>query len=83
MTTKERFLTFAECEKWVAENKEKVLEYAKKNDIPLQDIKITTHTYNILRINGKRYMSNIIFAVMMKSIISIWLTNCLLMRLFL
>lgn len=61
MTTKERFLTFAECEKWVAENKEKVLEYAKKNDIPLQDIKITTHTYNILRINGKRYMSNIIF----------------------
>lgn len=47
-------------EKWLGENKEKVLEYAKKNDLPLKDVQMTSRAYNILRMNGKNYMSDIV-----------------------
>ena len=61
METKELFSTFAEYEAWLAENKEKAFEYVKQNDVSFKSIQMTTRAYNILRMNGKDYMSDIVF----------------------
>ena len=61
METMELFSTFAEYEKWLAVNKDKAQEYIKKNDVDFKNIQMSTRVYNILRINGKNCMSDIIF----------------------
>jgi hypothetical protein len=61
MQTMELFSTFAEYEKWLAVNKDKAQEYIKKNDVDFKNIQMSTRVYNILRINEKNCMSDIIF----------------------
>lgn len=61
METMELFSAFAEYEKWLAVNKDKAQEYIKKNDVDFKNIQMSTRVYNILRINGKNCMSDIIF----------------------
>lgn len=61
METIKRFATFTEYEKWLAENKDKVQEYVRKNDVDFKVFKMPTYDYNVLLINGKRHMSDIIF----------------------
>lgn len=61
METMELFSTFSEYEKWLAVNKDKAQEYIKKNDVNFKNVQISTRAYNVLRINGLNYMSDIIF----------------------
>ena len=61
METMELFSTFAEYEKWLAANKDKAQEYIKKNDVNFKNVQISTRAYNVLRINGLNYMSDIVF----------------------
>ena len=61
METMELFSTFAEFEKWLAANKDKAQEYIKKNDVNFKNVQISTRAYNVLRINGLNYMSDIVF----------------------
>ena len=61
METMELFSTFVEYEKWLAANKDKAQEYIKKNDVNFKNVQISTRAYNVLRINGLNYMSDIVF----------------------
>lgn len=61
METMEQFSTFVEYEKWLAANKDKAQDYIKKNDVNFKNVQISTRAYNVLRINGLNYMSDIVF----------------------
>lgn len=47
-------------EKWINENRIKVMEYVKHNDVAFKDVQMTSRAYNTLRMNGKNYMSDIV-----------------------
>ena len=55
------FSTLTEYEKWLAENKEKVLAYVKEHDVPVKDLPVSARTYNALRINGVEGIGDILF----------------------
>lgn len=61
MKSAELFSTFAEYEKWLVANKDKAEEYFRQNDVNLKNIQMSGRLYNILRINGKQKMSDIVF----------------------
>lgn len=42
---------------WVKSNRDIVKEYIKSNDVPIKDIRLETRTYNALRINDIRLLS--------------------------
>lgn len=52
--------TYANYEKWLLENKTKVIEYVKQNDIAFRNIEISARAYNALRINGMHKFSDVI-----------------------
>ena len=51
--------TYANYEKWLLENKTKVIEYVKQNDIAFRNIEISARAYNALRINGMHKFSDV------------------------
>lgn len=61
METEKLFSTYAEYEKYVLENRDKLIDYIKKNDVPLRNLQISARTYNTLRVNGIELMSNLVF----------------------
>lgn len=64
MEEKITFSTHAEYENWLIENKDKIKEciYLKFIDIPFKDIALSARAYNVLRVNRKNYISDIIFS---------------------
>lgn len=46
--------------KWISENQEKVKEYICGKDISIEDMDLTTRTYNVLRMNNKYYLSDLL-----------------------
>ena len=54
---------FSEFERWLCCNTEKALEYFRKNDIYLSDIKIEGRTATVLRVNRKSKISHIILVL--------------------
>lgn len=47
-------------DKWISENQEKVKEYICGKDISIEDMDLTTRTYNILRMNNKYHLSDLL-----------------------
>ena len=47
-------------DKWISENQEKVKEYICGKDVSIEDMDLTTRTYNILRMNNKYHLSDLL-----------------------